>query len=208
MSTVIEAIQSQRLLAIVRLERYNQALSVTRALLAGGVSLIEFTLTGTGAYEAITAVRHEFEGRVHVGVGTVLQPHEAEEAIVAGAQFVVTPIVQPGVIAACRSHNVPIICGAFTPTEAWTAYTTGADMVKIFPARVGGPQYLRDLLSPLPQLRVVSTGGISVDNARAYLEAGAVAVGASGNLVSARAVASSDWDQITVQARAYVEALK
>jgi 2-dehydro-3-deoxyphosphogluconate aldolase/(4S)-4-hydroxy-2-oxoglutarate aldolase len=208
MSGVFEAIQAQRLIAIIRLENYAQALAVTQALVAGGISLLEFTLTGTGAYEAITAVRQEFSSSVHVGVGTVLNAHEVEEAVAAGAQFVVTPLVRPEVIAACRSHQIPIICGALTPTEAWTAHTAGADMIKIFPARVGGPQYLRDILAPLPQLRVVATGGVGVDNARSYLDAGAIAVAAGGNLVSAQAVAQGDWEGMTARARAYVEAIR
>lgn len=119
--------------------------------MAGGISLLEFTLTGAGAYEAIVTVRQEFANKVHVGVETVLHAREVEEAVAAGAQFVVTPVVRPEVIAACRSHQIPIICGALTPTEAWTAHSAGADMIKIFPARLGGPQYLRDLLAPLPQ---------------------------------------------------------
>lgn len=207
MSDVFEAIQTQRLIAILRLDNYAQALAVTRALLAGGISLLEFTLTGAGAYEAIAAVRQEFAESVQVGVGTVLQEREVEEAVAAGAQFVVTPVVRPEVLAACRAQQIPSICGALTPTEAWNAHTAGADLIKIFPARVGGPQYLRDLLAPLPQLHVVATGGVSAENARVYLDAGARAVAAGGNLVSAQAVAQGNWAAITAQARAYVEAI-
>lgn len=206
MSPVLEAIQAQRLIAVVRLDHYDQALSLMRALQAGGISLVEFTLTGAGAYTAISTARQEFASSMYVGVGTTLQAHEAEEAIRAGAQFVVTPVVQPEVIAVCRSRGVPVICGAFTPTEAWNAHSAGADLIKIFPASVGGPSYLRNLLGVFPQLRIIPTGGIDVDNVRAYLEAGAVAVGAGSNLVSPQAVARGEWDQITARARAYVTA--
>lgn len=181
-------------------------LSIVRALQAGGISLVEFTLTGAGAYAAIAAACQEFASSMYVGVGTTLQAHEAEEAIAAGAQFVVTPVVQLEVVAVCRSRGVPVICGAFTPTEAWNAHSAGTDLIKIFPASVGGPSYLRNLLGVFPQLRVIPTGGINVDNVRAYLEAGAVAVGAGSNLVSAQAVARGAWYQITAQARAYVAA--
>jgi 2-dehydro-3-deoxyphosphogluconate aldolase / (4S)-4-hydroxy-2-oxoglutarate aldolase len=207
MTTVIETIRAQRIIAVVRLEYYDQALAVTQALLAGGIAVIEFTLTGKGAHQAIEAVRAEFGERILVGVGTVLQLYQAEEAMRAGAQFVVTPVVQPNVINVCRSQNTPTICGALTPTEALAAHTAGADLIKIFPARLGGPSYIRDLLAPLPFLGLVPTGGVSASNARAYIEAGAVAIGAGGNLVSAQAVARKNWEEITAQAQAYVGAL-
>jgi 2-dehydro-3-deoxyphosphogluconate aldolase/(4S)-4-hydroxy-2-oxoglutarate aldolase len=141
-------------------------------------------------------------------VGTVLQAEDAQSAIAAGAQFVVTPVVRPAVIGVCREQGVPSICGALTPTEVLAAHESGADMIKIFPARAVGPQYVRDLLGPLPGLRFVPTGGIDVSNARAYLDAGAAAVGIGGNLVSARVVAAGDWAQISATARAYVEAIR
>jgi 2-dehydro-3-deoxyphosphogluconate aldolase / (4S)-4-hydroxy-2-oxoglutarate aldolase len=208
MTRVLEDIQATKIVAIVRMEHYAQAREIARALLAGGISLIEFTLTGKGALQAIAAAREACGGAAVIGVGTVLDPRMATEAVVAGAQFVVTPVTRVEIIEACRTADVPIFCGAFTPTEALTAHEAGAEFIKIFPARLGGPQYIRDILAPLPQLRLVPTGGISLENARAYTEAGAVAVGIGGNLVSAQAVASGDWAQITAKARSYVEALK
>lgn len=208
MSTVLEHILRSRLVAIVRLDHYENALDIARALLAGGVTEIEFTLTGKGANQAITEVRSALGEQVRIGVGSVLEARAAEEAIAAGAQFVVTPVVVPDVIVACKAAGVPILCGALTPTEALNAYRAGADFIKIFPARVGGPQYIKDILAPLPQLRVVPTGGVSPENARTFLDAGAVAVAMGGNLVSAKAVAAGDWDYITAQARAAVEAVR
>lgn len=208
MTTVVEEIQATRIVAIVRLEHYDQALEIARALLAGGISVIEFTLTGKGALQAIARAREACGESAKIGVGTVLDPRMTAEAIAAGAQFVVTPVMRVDVIEACRAAGVPIICGAFTPTEALTAHEAGAELIKIFPARLGGPQYIRDLLAPLPQLRLVPTGGVNVENAQAYREAGAVAVGIGGNLIPAQAVASGDWEQITAKARSYVEALK
>lgn len=208
MTTVLEAIRATRIVAIVRLERYDRAEEVARALLEGGITAIEYTLTGTGANEAISTARAALGAAAQIGAGTVLSAAAAEEVIAAGAQFVVTPVVVPEVIATCKAHNVPVLCGALTPTEAWTAHQAGADMIKIFPARLGGPQYLRDILAPLPQLQLIPTGGIDAANARTYLEAGAVAVGMGGNLVSKQAVARSDWAQISATARACVEAVQ
>ena len=208
MSTVLEHILRSRLVAIARLEHYEKAVDIARALLAGGVTAIEFTLTGKGANEAITEVRSALGEQMSIGVGSVLEARAAEEAIAAGAQFVVTPVVVPDVIVCCKAAGVPILCGAFTPTEALTAYRAGADLIKIFPARIGGPQYIKDILAPLPQLRVVPTGGVSPENARSFLNAGAVAVAMGGNLVSAKAVDAGDWEYITAQARAAVEAVR
>jgi 2-dehydro-3-deoxyphosphogluconate aldolase / (4S)-4-hydroxy-2-oxoglutarate aldolase len=208
LSTVIDAILATRIIAIVRLERYDRAVEITRALLAGGISAVEFTLTGAGAYDAIAATRAALGDAAQIGVGTVLNANTAEAAIGAGAQFVVTPTMSPGVIRACIAHGTPIVCGALTPTEALTAHEAGADMVKLFPARLGGPQYLRDILAPLPFLRIVPTGGVGVENARAYIDAGAVAVGIGGSLITAQVVAQADWGRITAGARSVVEAIK
>jgi 2-dehydro-3-deoxyphosphogluconate aldolase/(4S)-4-hydroxy-2-oxoglutarate aldolase len=207
MTTVLDAIAAARIVAIVRLDRYDRAVEIAQALLAGGISAIEFTLTGAGAHDAIGAARGALGERAQIGVGSVLTPAAAAAAIAAGAQFVVTPALRPDVIVACHDRGAPILCGAFTPTEALTAHEAGADMVKIFPARLGGPQYIRDILAPLPFLRLAPTGGIGPENARAYLDAGAVAVGIGGNLVSAAAVAEGDWGRITAAARACAEAV-
>jgi len=208
MSDVLEVIERTRIVAVVRLARYDQAVEVTRALVAGGITAVEFTHTGSGVDDAVSATRSALGGQAQVGVGTVLDPSAAQASIDAGAQFVVTPAVRPAVISTCRSRGVPILCGALTPTEALAAYEAGADMIKIFPARAVGPHYLRDILAPLPMLRIVPTGGIGPENALAYLQAGAVAVGIGGNLVAPQAVARGDWAQITAQARACVDAIR
>jgi 2-dehydro-3-deoxyphosphogluconate aldolase/(4S)-4-hydroxy-2-oxoglutarate aldolase len=208
MTHLLDTLLNTRIIAVVRLERYDQAVSVARALLEGGISAIEFTLTGAGALEAISRTRLALGTAAQIGVGTVLMRDVTDTAISAGAQFVVTPVVRPSVIAACRARGVPVLCGALTPTEVLAAHEAGADAIKIFPARAVGPQYVRDLLAPLPGLLLVPTGGIDASNARAYLDAGAVAVGIGGNLVSAQAVANEDWAQITATARACVEAIR
>jgi 2-dehydro-3-deoxyphosphogluconate aldolase/(4S)-4-hydroxy-2-oxoglutarate aldolase len=207
MPTVLEAIITTKIVAIVRLERYDRAVEVARALLAGGISAIEFTLTGQGANQAVTACREALGDAAQIGVGTVLRPADAQSAIDAGAQFVVTPALRPLVIEACRARGVPILCGALTPSEALTAHEAGAEMVKIFPARAFGPAYVKDLLAPLPFLKLVPTGGVGAENARAFLAAGAAAVGIGGNLVAADAVAREDWERISATARACVKSV-
>jgi 2-dehydro-3-deoxyphosphogluconate aldolase/(4S)-4-hydroxy-2-oxoglutarate aldolase len=207
MNTVLDAIAARRIVAIVRLDNYDRAVEVARALLEGGITAIEFTLTGAGAAQAITATRSALGDAVQVGVGTVLTENDAHRSLDAGAQFVVTPAVRPAVIDVCVTRGIPVLCGALTPTEALTAHEAGASMIKIFPARAFGPAYMRDLLAPLPFLRLVPTGGVSAENARAYLDAGATAVGIGGNLVAARAVAAGDWAQITATARECVKAV-
>lgn len=208
MSTNLTMIENTRIVAIVRLTHYERALEVASALVGGGIPVIEFTLTGRGASEAIARTRAELGANALIGAGTVLTTSDVEEVTAAGAQFVVTPVLGHAVIAACHAHDIPIICGALTPSEMQAAYEAGAAMVKVFPARQMGPQYLRDVLAPLPHLRLVPTGGISAQNASEYLKAGASAVGIGGSLVSEEAVAAGDWAKITQQARACVEATR
>ena len=204
----IDQILAGKIVAIVRLDEYSKAVDVARALADGGVNVLEFTLTGTGAIDAITMVREALGDAVCVGVGTALHADDALAAIDAGAQFVVTPAVRPAVIAACVNRNTLVLAGGFTPTELLNAYEAGSELVKLFPAQAAGPRYLKDVLAPLPFLKLVPTGGVSADNAREYLNAGAVAVGMGGNLVSNKLVAAEAWDQITATARASVAAVQ
>lgn len=198
--TALETILDTRLIAVIRLDQYDRARDLAAALVAGGVRVLEFTLTGAGVLPAIEAVRKDLGDTACVGVGSVLAPDEAADAVAAGAQFVVTPAVRPAVIERCRALGIAIMAGGLTPTELLAAHEAGADLVKLFPARQGGPAYLRDVLGPLPQLHLVPTGGVDADNARAYLAAGATAVGIGGRLVDVDAVARGDWTAITTQA--------
>ena len=206
--SVIDQVLAKKIVAIVRLDNYDRAVEVARALVEGGVSVLEFTLTGKGANEAIAAVRQNLGDAACVGVGSVLKPEEAHAAIESGAQFVVTPAVRPQVIAACVNRGTLVLSGGFTPTELLEAYEAGSQLVKLFPAQQGGPRYLKDVLAPLPFLKLVPTGGVSAENARDYLGAGAVALGIGGNLIAKQAVASGAFDQITAAAKATVEAIK
>ncbi|HLE30300.1 MAG TPA: bifunctional 4-hydroxy-2-oxoglutarate aldolase/2-dehydro-3-deoxy-phosphogluconate aldolase, partial [Anaerolineales bacterium] len=155
-----QQILTQKIVAVVRLDDYARAVDVARALAAGGITVLEFTLTGRGALEAIAAARKALGDAACVGVGTVLKPEDARAAIDSGAQFVVTPAVRKAVIAECVNRNTPILCGGFTPTELLEAYEAGSELVKLFPAQQGGPRYLKDVLAPLPFLKIVPTGGV------------------------------------------------
>ena len=205
--SVIQQILDRKIVAVVRLDDYNRAVDVARALMTGGVTVLEFTLTGRGAIEAVSATRKALGDAVCVGVGTVLKSEDAEAAIDAGAQFTVTPALRQQVIAACVKRQTLVLCGGFSPSELLEAYDAGAELVKVFPAQLGGPKFIKDVLAPMPFLRLVPTGGVSPENARDYLSAGAVAVGIGGNLVSNKLVAAEAFDQITATARACVEAI-
>lgn len=204
----VERVLTQKIVAIVRLENYDTAVEVARALVAGGITVLEYTLTGRGAIEAVEKVRAALGDTVTVGVGSALHAQDANAAIDAGAQFVVTPALRRQVIAACLNRNVPALSGGFTPTELLDAYEAGCELVKLFPAQLGGARYIKDVLAPMPFLKLVPTGGIGVENAREYLAAGAVALGMGGNLISKKAVAAGAFEEITAAARAAVAAIR
>ena len=205
--SAIQQILEKKVIAVVRLDDYNRAVGAAQALAAGGVTVLEFTLTGRGAMEAVSATRRALGDAVCVGVGTVLTSEEAEAAIDAGAQFTVTPALRRQVIATCIKRQTLILCGGLTPTELLEAHEAGAELVKVFPARLGGPKFIKDILAPMPFLKLVPTGGVSPENAWDYLAAGAVAVGIGGNLVSNKLVAAEAFDQITATARACMHAV-
>jgi 2-dehydro-3-deoxyphosphogluconate aldolase/(4S)-4-hydroxy-2-oxoglutarate aldolase len=205
MSQVIDTLLATKLLGIIRMPRFEYPAEVAQALAAGGFKALEFTLSGDGALQAIAAARAAVGHEVHIGAGTVLTPAQVGQAAAAGAEFIVTPVLNLQVIAACQQHELPIACGAFTPTEIMTAMEAGAELIKLFPARLGGPQYVRDLLAPMPNLRLVPTGGVNPENIATYLEAGAVAVALGGNLVSPQDVSNQLFSEITRRAKTCVE---
>jgi 2-dehydro-3-deoxyphosphogluconate aldolase/(4S)-4-hydroxy-2-oxoglutarate aldolase len=187
--------------AIVRLDDLSSAVALTEALLAGGVSTIEFTYTNPLAGQVISEVRSAIGDRAVIGAGTVLDPETARAAILAGAEFIVTPTLRKSTIELCQRYSIPTVIGAFTPTEILTAWESGASIVKVFPASVGGPRYLKDVKGPLPQVKLIPTGGVSKETAGEFIKAGAEAVAAGSNLVDAKSVANADWATITTRAR-------
>jgi 2-dehydro-3-deoxyphosphogluconate aldolase/(4S)-4-hydroxy-2-oxoglutarate aldolase len=181
---VAQRIAEERIIAIVRLEDLSEARRISEALLEGGVSVVEFTLTNPDAIRVIENLREDVGGLL-LGAGTVLDEQAAYAAIMAGASFLVTPTVAPGVVEQGLRYGVPVICGGMTPTELLHAHSLGCEMVKVFPAGALGPGFLKDVRGPLPQLQMIPTGGIQVSNVASFLEAGAVAVGVGSALVSA-----------------------
>jgi 2-dehydro-3-deoxyphosphogluconate aldolase/(4S)-4-hydroxy-2-oxoglutarate aldolase len=200
-------IEQDGVIAVVRLDDLSRAVPLTEALVAGGVRAVEFTFTNPTAATAITAARDALGSRALIGAGSVLDAETARVAILAGASFVVTPTLSLPVIATCSRYAVATTIGALTPTEMITAWEAGATFVKVFPATLGGPRYLRDVLGPLPQLKLIPTGGVDQENVGEFIRAGAVAVALGSNLVDARSVADEDWDTITARACVITEAV-
>ncbi len=161
---------------------------------------MEVTMTTPDAFQVVKDVVATFGDQILIGVGSVLDAETARAAILAGARFLVTPVTRLDVIATCRRYAIPVICGAYTPTEALAAHEAGADFIKIFPADIGGPAYIRALKAPMPQLRLIPTGGVDVDTAGAFIAAGSDAVAAGSSLVTKEILRNRDWRMLTVTA--------
>jgi 2-dehydro-3-deoxyphosphogluconate aldolase / (4S)-4-hydroxy-2-oxoglutarate aldolase len=196
------------LVPVIRADSAEVAERVTDALVSGGVRTIEITMTVPDALAAIRSVASRFGADVLLGAGTVTDRTMALRALEAGAQFLVTPCVVADVIAAAHEHDVPVLPGAMTPTEIFSAWTQGGDIVKVFPAsHVGGASYIKALKAPFPQIDLCPTGGVNLDTIAAFLDAGAAAVGVGGELVLKSAIAGGAYDRITALARQYVQAI-
>jgi 2-dehydro-3-deoxyphosphogluconate aldolase / (4S)-4-hydroxy-2-oxoglutarate aldolase len=184
------------IVAVVRADSGALLANVVRALADGGVTAAEITFTVPDAVEVIKAVKREVGSAVVLGAGTVLDPETARAAILAGAEYIVAPTVNLDVIRLCRRYDVPVMPGAFTPTEVVTAWEAGADIVKIFPSEIGGPAFLKALRGPLPQIRMMPTGGVDLNTAEAFLKAGACCLGVGGSLVEPKAVNAGDFARL------------
>jgi 2-dehydro-3-deoxyphosphogluconate aldolase/(4S)-4-hydroxy-2-oxoglutarate aldolase len=193
---ILAAILHERVIGIVRLKDASRVLPVVESIHAGGVGCIEVSLTTPGALEAVRAIRETLP-RVVIGAGTVCTPEQAAAAVRAGARFLVTPVTLPDLVHLAHSLDVPVAMGAFTPTEIYTAHHAGADLVKVFPASSVDPGYLRAVRAPFPDLRLVPTGGVGVENAGEWLAAGAVALGIGGGLTNAAAIAAGRYHELT-----------
>lgn len=204
---ILNRLMDGKVVAVVRLDSGEQLIHVAEALKAGGLTAIEFTMSTPGALEMIKQAAAHLGEDVLMGAGTVLDPETARAAILAGAEFIVTPTLNLATIALSKRYSKPIISGAFTPTEILTAWESGADLVKVFPASVGGPKYIKAVLAPLPQVRLVPTGGVSTENAAEYMNAGATALGIGGNLVNKNAVTRGEWETITGEAQQLMAAV-
>ena len=198
-------IEREGIVAVIRLEHAAVLSRVVEALAAGGVRAIEVTMTVPGAIESIRQLAARASDDVLLGAGTVLDPETARRTIDAGARFVVSPVSRPSLIEACHAAGVPALPGCYSPTEILNAWDAGADIVKVFPAGGLGPAFFKDVRAPLPQVRLMPTGGVSIDNAGEWIRAGAVAVGVGSALVDPRLVAAGDFAAITERAARIVE---
>jgi 2-dehydro-3-deoxyphosphogluconate aldolase/(4S)-4-hydroxy-2-oxoglutarate aldolase len=194
--------------AVVRCPDAGPLVEVCRALADGGVTVAEITLTVPGALDVVRQVRRELGDRILLGAGTVLDPETARAALLAGAEFVVAPTLNLDVVRLCRRYDKLVMPGAFTPTEILTAWEAGADVVKVFPAEVAGPAFFKALRGPLPQVRLMPTGGVDLRTAGEFLRAGACCLGVGGSLVEPRAVAARDFGRIRELARQYAAAVR
>ena len=182
--------------AIIRASSGELLVDVSKAIYAGGLDVIEVTFTVPGVLDILAQTKRELGDKILLGAGTVLDTESARAAILAGAEFIVTPTVNTDVIDLCNRYDKLIMTGAFTPTEVLTAWEAGADIIKVFPAFVGGPAYLKALHGPLPQIPLMPTGGVDLETLPAYLKAGACAVGLGSSLVTSQMVEAGDLDGI------------
>jgi 2-dehydro-3-deoxyphosphogluconate aldolase/(4S)-4-hydroxy-2-oxoglutarate aldolase len=198
---MMELIQETGVIAIMRAKSSDQLLAAADAIKAGGVQTIEVTMTTPGALDVIRQATERYGADVLFGVGSVLDPESARAAILAGAQFVVSPTLNLKTIELCHRYAIPVVPGAYTPTEILTAWEAGADMVKVFPASVGGPAYFKAVKAPLPQVKLVPVGGVDLDTTADFIRAGADAVGVGSALVSQKLLDAGDFAALTERAR-------
>src|SRR3954468_19691961 len=196
------------IVAVVRSPDSQQLVEVVRALAEGGVTVVEITMSVPNALEVLRQVRQALGERLLLGAGTILDSETARAALLAGAEYLVAPTVSLDVIRLCQRYDKLVMPGAFTPTEILTAWEAGADIVKVFPAEVVGPAYFKALRGPLPQVRLMPTGGVDLTTAAAFLKAGACCLGVGSQLVEAKAVAEGNFQRIRDLAKQYVALVK
>ena len=200
---------SEALIPVIRVSSAKEAIDVADAIKEGGGSFLEITMTVQGAIDVIKELGQKYKDEIVVGAGTILDPETGRAALLAGAQFIVSPTLNLDLIQLAHRYSAVVIPGAMTPTEILTAWNAGADMVKVFPAaQLGGPEYLKAIRGPLPQILLVPTGGVNLQNAGAFIKAGATALGAGGELVDKKAVKEKKFQVITENTRAFLKAIK
>ena len=201
---IVSRLTNPGIIAVIRTERADDVLPVCEALLAGGVSALEITLTVPDALKLISEAGRRFGARAVVGAGSVLNAGAGRAALDAGAEFVVSPIVRPEIAAVARAAGRPVMLGAYTPSEAQAAHEAGADFVKLFPADTLGPGYIKSLRAPMPHLRIVPTGGVNLENAADFFAAGCAALGLGSSLLPGNVIREKNWNELTRLAAEYV----
>ena len=206
---VLSRIRDVGIVPVVRAESADEALRAIDAIRAGGVDILEITMTVPGAIRLIEEVSRRLGKDAVVGAGTVLDPETARACILAGAQFVVSPAWSAATIACCRRYGVPVFPGALTPTEVLAAWEAGADMVKVFPcSALGGASYIKALKAPLPQIELIPTGGVNLETAAAFIKAGSTALGVGADLVDLKALREGKASLLTERAAKLVEIVR
>ncbi len=203
----IREIKEKAVLAVVRLPDSKDANPVTEALLKGGVSGIEITLSTPNTFEVIKKISSEFGADALVGIGSVTSIEHAEQAIQAGAKYVVCPVFKPEIVDFTRKKGIPTIPGCFTPTEIQTAFEAGAEVIKVFPADSLGMSFFKGVLAPLPHLNLIPTGGVSLTNAGQWLNHGAFAVGIGSSLMDKAAIREKKFSKLTQNAKILMESI-
>jgi 2-dehydro-3-deoxyphosphogluconate aldolase/(4S)-4-hydroxy-2-oxoglutarate aldolase len=204
-NSALEFISEKGVVAIMRADSSDQLLAAADAVNAGGVNAIEVTMTTPGAIDVIKQATSKYGDEVLFGVGSVLDAETARAAILAGAQFVVCPTLDLETIKICKRYSVPVVPGAYTPTEVLSAWEAGADLVKIFPASIGGPSLIKALKGPLPQVKLVPVGGVNLGTAADFIRAGAEVVGVGSALVNNKLLEAKEFDKISEAAKRFCE---
>jgi 2-dehydro-3-deoxyphosphogluconate aldolase/(4S)-4-hydroxy-2-oxoglutarate aldolase len=207
-SEKLEKIIESGVVAIIRTESSEELLNIAKALKEGGLIAIELTMTTPGALNFIPEILKVMGKDIILGVGSVLDSETARLAILAGAEFIVSPVLKPEIIKICHRYDKIAIPGAYTPTEILKAWEEGGDVIKIFPASSLGPQFIKDIHGPLPQVKLSPTGGVTLENVGEFIKAGACFVGVGGNLVDKKSVSEKRWDIITEKAKAFLSEVK
>ena len=206
---VLNRMMTEGLIPVIRVSSAQEAVDVADAIKEGGVSFIEITMSVPGAIDTIKDLVKKYKDDIIMGAGTVLDPETGRAALLAGAQFIVSPMINLDLIQLAHRYSAVVIPGAMTPTEILTAWNAGADLVKVFPAaQMGGPEYIRAIKAPFPQILLVPTGGVNLQNAGAFIKAGSTALGAGCELVDNKAVKEKKFNVITENTRAFLKAIK
>jgi 2-dehydro-3-deoxyphosphogluconate aldolase/(4S)-4-hydroxy-2-oxoglutarate aldolase len=206
---ILNRMIAEGLLPVIRVSSAREAIDVADAIKEGGVSFLEITMTVQGAIDVIKELTQKYKDEIIMGAGTILDAETGRAALLAGAQFIVSPTLNLDLIQLAHRYSAVVIPGTMTPTEMLTAWNAGADMVKVFPAaQLGGPEYLKAIRGPLPQILLVPTGGVNLQNAGAFIKAGATALGVGGELVDKKAIKEKKFNVITENARAFLKVIK
>jgi 2-dehydro-3-deoxyphosphogluconate aldolase/(4S)-4-hydroxy-2-oxoglutarate aldolase len=204
----LNLIEETGVIAIMRAQSSDHLIAAADAINKGGLRVIEVTMNTPDALKIIEDARSRYGEDVLFGAGTVLDAATAQRAISAGAGFIVAPTLNPAMLVVCKQHNLPVLPGCYTPTELITAWEAGADMIKLFPADVGGPGLLKSILAPLPQLKLVPVGGVNLDTTAEFIEYGAVAVGVGSSLINQKILDSGNLAELTRRAAAFIDQVK